>query len=152
MGGHGEEVLFLVFMIGGFIGGDVGKDIEAVVWGRGDGSASDNIVGAVRDVEEGVILWVVKNRPGKLGGWETWDKRSGCWGSVSIKIRTWEIPSIVVRLEDFEDGGGSVSDVLLVYVIKGQPRGNRDVGEGRGGNDGGLGGSEGHFTIQLAPL
>jgi len=44
----------------------------------------------------------------------------------------------MVRLEDFEDGGGSVSDVLLIYVIKGRPRSDGDVGEGRGGNDGGL--------------
>jgi len=55
-------------------------------------------------------------------------------------------------LEDLEDSSGGISDVLLVYVIKGQPRGNRDVEEGGGGDDSGLGGSEGHFTIQLAPL
>jgi len=152
LGGCGEEVLFLVFTILRFVEGDMGKGVKAIIWGGRDGSTGDNVSGAVRDVEEGVILWVVKDRPGELGGWGMWDKRSGCWGSVSIKIRTWEIPSIVIRLKDFKDGGGSIGDVLLVYVIKGRPRGDRDVGEGGGGNDGGLGGSEGHFTIQLAPL
>jgi len=44
----------------------------------------------------------------------------------------------VVRLEDFEDGGGSVGDVLLIYVIEGRPRSNGDMGEGGGCDDGGL--------------
>jgi len=145
LGGHGEEVLFLVFIILGLMGGDVSKDIKTNNWGRRDGGAGDDIGRAVRDVEEGVVLWVVKDRPGKFGGWGSWDKRSRCRGSVSVKVGTWEIPSIVVRLEDFKDGGSSISGVLLVYVIKGRPRCNRDVGEGGGGNDGGLGGSEGHL-------
>ena len=56
----------------------------------------------------------------------------------------------MVRLEDFEDSSGGVGDVLLIYVIEGQPGSNGDVGEGRGGNDGGLGGSEGHFTYTVS--
>jgi len=44
----------------------------------------------------------------------------------------------VVRLEDFEDSGGGVGDILLIYVIKGQPGSDRDVGEGRGDDGGGL--------------
>jgi len=56
----------------------------------------------------------------------------------------------VVRLEDFKDSGGGVGDVLLIYVIKGRPRGNRDVGEGGGGDDSRLGGSEGHFTYTVS--
>jgi len=56
----------------------------------------------------------------------------------------------VVRLEDLEDSGGGISDVLLVYIIKGQPGGDGDVGEGGGGDDGGLGGSEGHFTYTVS--
>jgi len=119
LGGRGEEVFLFILMVLGFVGGDVGKDVKTNNWGRGDGSTGDDISRAVRDVEEGVILWVVKDRPGEFRGWGMWDKRSGCWGSVSVKIRTWEIPSIVVRLEDFKDGGGSVGDVLLVYIIKG---------------------------------
>ena len=60
----------------------------------------------------------------------------------------------MVGLKNFEDGGGgvgSISDVLLVYVIKGGPGGDRDVGEGGGSDDGGLRGSERHLR-QLAPL
>jgi len=78
------------------------------------------------------------------------DKRSGCWGPVRVKIGTWEIPSVVVILENFKDGGGSVGDVLLVYIIKGQPGGNGDVGEGGGRDDSGFRGSEGHFTYTVS--
>jgi len=108
-----------VFTVLNFVEGDVGKGVKAVDRSGGDRGTGDDVSGAVGDIEEGVILWVVKDRPGEFRGWGTWDKRSGCWGSVSVKIRTWEIPSIVVRLEDFEDSGSSVGDVLLVYVIKG---------------------------------
>jgi len=150
LGGRREEVFFFILMVLGLMGGDMGKDVKTNNWGRGDGSTGDDISGAVRDVEEGVILWVVKDRPGKFGGWGMWDKWSGCWGLVSIKIGTWEIPSIVVRLEDFKDGSGSIGDVLLVYVIKGRPGGDRDVGEGGGSDNGRLGGSEGHFTYTVS--
>jgi len=119
LGGCRKEVLLLVFTVLGLVGGDVGKDVKTDNWGRGDGSTSDDVHRAVRDIEEGIVLWVVKDRPSELGSQGAWDKRSGCWGSVSVKIRTWEIPSIVVRLEDFKDGSGSVSNILLVYVIKG---------------------------------
>jgi len=44
----------------------------------------------------------------------------------------------VRALEDLKDGGGGVRNILLVYVIEGGPGGDGDVGEGRGGNDGGL--------------
>jgi len=150
LGGCGEEVLLFVFMVLGFMEGNMGKGVKAVDGSGGDGGTGDDVSGAVRDVEEGVILQVVKDRPGKLGGWGMWDKRSRCWGSVSIKIGTWEIPSIVVRLEDFKDGGGSIGNVLLVYVIKGRPGGDGDMGEGGGGDNGGLGGSKGHFTYTVS--
>ena len=58
----------------------------------------------------------------------------------------------MVGLKDFKDSSGGVSNVLLIYVIKDRPGGDGDVGEGGRGDDGGLGSSEGHFTIQLAPL
>jgi len=138
LGGRWEEVFLFVFTVLGFVEGDMGKSVKAVDGSGGDGGTGNNVGRAVRDAEEGVILWVVEDRPGKLRGWGTWDKRSGCWGSVSVKIGTWEIPSIVVRLEDFEDGSSGIGDVLLIYVIKGQPRGDRDVGEGGGDNGGGL--------------
>jgi len=114
LGGHGEEVFLFVFMIGGLIGRDVGEDVKTVDGSRGDGGTCDNVCGTVGDVEEGVVFWVVKDRPGELGGWGTGDERSRCWRSVSVKIGTWEIPSIVVRLEDFKDSGSSISDVLLI--------------------------------------
>ena len=41
-------------------------------------------------------------------------------------------------MEDFEDGSGGVGDVLLIYVIEGRPRSDGDMGEGGGGDDGGL--------------
>jgi len=130
----------------------MGEGVKTGNWGGGDGGTGDNVCGAVGDVEEGVVLWVVKDGPSEFRGWGMGDKRSGRWGSVHVKIRTWEIPSVVVGLENFKDGGGSVSDVLLIYIIKGRPGSDRDMGEGGGGDDGGLGSSEGHFTIQLAPL
>jgi len=119
LGGCWEKVLLFVFMVLDFVKDNVGEDVKAVDGSRGDRGTGDDISGAVRDIGERVILWVVKDRPGELGGWGAWDKRSGCWGSVSVKIGTWEIPSIVVRLEDFKDGGSSISDILLVYIIKG---------------------------------
>ena len=146
LGGCREEVLLFIFMVLDFIEGGVGESVKVVVWGWGDGSTGNDVGRAVRDVEEGVVLQVVEDRPGELRGWGTWDKRSRCWGSVSIKIRTWEIPSIVVRLEDFEDSSCGISDVLLIYIIKGRPESDRDMGEGGEGNNSGLRGSEGHFT------
>jgi len=119
LGGRREEVFLLVLTVLGLVGSDVGKDVKTDNWGGGDRGAGDNIIGAVGDVEEGVILWVVEDRPGKFGGWGTGDKRSGCWGSVHIKLRAWEVPSVVVRLEDFKDGSSSIGDILLIYVIKG---------------------------------
>ena len=151
LGGGGKEILLLVFTVLGLVGSDVSEDVKTDNWGRRDGGTDDDVSRAVRDVEEGVVFWVVEDRPGEFGGWGTWDKRSGCWGSISVKIRTWEIPSIVVRLEDFENSGGGVGDVLLRDIIEGQPGSDRDVGEGGGGDDGGLRGSEGHLK-QLAPL
>ena len=119
LGGRRKEVFFLIFTIGRLMGRDVGKDVKAVDGSGGDGGTGNDVYGAVRDIEDGVIFWVVEDGPGKLGGWGTGDKRSGRWGSVRVKIRTWEIPSVVVRLEDFKNGGSSVGNVLLVYVIKG---------------------------------
>ena len=152
LGGRGKEVFFFVFTILRFVEGNVGKGIKAMDGGGGDRDTGDDISGAVRDIEEGVVLWVVKDRPSEFRGWGTGDKRSGCWGSVHVKIRTWEIPSVVVGLEDFEDGGGGVGNVLLINIVKGGPGSDGDMGEGGGGDNGGLGSSEGHFTIQLAPL
>jgi len=77
LSGRREEVLFLVFMILGFVEGDVGKGVEAVDRGRRDRGTGDDICRTVRDVEEWVILRVVKDRPGELGGWGIWDRSNG---------------------------------------------------------------------------
>jgi len=152
LGGRREEVFLFVFLVLGLVGSNVGKDVKTDNWGRGDGSAGDDISGAVRDVEEGIIFWVVEDRPGKLGGWGMWDKRSGGWGILEFRglrgngledtggdvERTWVIPSVVRALKDLKDGGGGVHNILLIDIIKGGPGSNRDVGEGRGGNGGGL--------------
>jgi len=151
LGGRREEIFLLVLTVLGFVGGDVGEDVETEDGGGRDGGTCDDIGGAVWDVEEGVVFWVVENRPSELGGWGTGDKGSGHWGSVCIELRAWEIPSVVVGLENFKDGGGGVSNVLLIYVIEGGPGGDRDVGKGGGGDNGGLRGSERHLR-QLAPL
>jgi len=140
LGGCGEEVLFLVFTILGLVGSDVGKDVKADDWGGGDGGTGDDIGGAVRGIEEGVVFWVVKDRPGEFRSWGTWnDRLEDVGGDVK---RTWIVPSVVRALDDLKDGSSGVRNVLLVDVIKGGPGGDRDVGEGGGGDDGGLRRSE----------
>ena len=77
LGGGRKEVLLFVFTILGLMGGDVSKDVKTDNWSGGDGGTGDDISGAVRDVEEGVIFQVVKDRPGELGGGGTWDRSNG---------------------------------------------------------------------------
>ena len=134
LGGHQEEVLLFVFMVLDFVKGDVGEGVKAVDGSRGDGGTSDNILRAVRDIEEGEVFNVVKSRPDELRGLR--DDGLGDTGG-DIK-RTWVVPSVMRALEDLKDGGGGVCNILLVNVIKGGPGGDGDVGEGRGGDDSGL--------------
>jgi len=96
LGGGRKEVLLLVFMVGGFVGGDVGEDVKTIVWNGGDGSTGDDVSWAVRDVEEGVVLWVVKDRPSEFGGWGTGD--NGLEDTGGDVKRAWVIPSIVRAL------------------------------------------------------
>jgi len=131
LGGCGEEVLFLIFTILGFIEGNMGKGLEVVDRGRGDGGTSDNILWAVRDIEEREVFNVVKSRPDELRGLRD-DGLEDAGGDVK---RTWVIPSVVRALKDLKDGSGGICNVLLVNVIKGGPGGDRDVGKGGGGND-----------------
>jgi len=155
LGGRGKEVFFLIFLVLGLIGGDVGKNVKTDDGGGGDRGTGDNIGRAIRDIEEGEVLDVVKGGPDrsgrgrvlKLGGL----RDDGLENAGSDIKRTWVIPSVVRALEDLKDGGGGVCNVLLVDVIKGGPGGDRDVGEGRGDDDGGLKRSERHL-IQLASL
>jgi len=136
LGGGGEEILLLVFTVLGLVGGDVSEDVKADDWGGRDRGTSDDIGGAVRDVEEGVLFRVVKDGPSELWGWGTGG--DGLEDTGSDVKRAWVIPSVVRALEDLKDGGGGVCNVLLIYVIKGGPGGDGDVGEGGGGDDGGL--------------
>jgi len=149
LGGRREEILSFVFSVLGFVGGDVGKDVETGDGSGGDGGTGDDVSGAVRDVEEGVIFRVVKDGPSELRGWGTGD--DGLEDAGGDVKRAWVIPGVVRALEDLKDGGGGVCNVLLIDVIKGGPGGDRDVGESRGGNDGGLRRIERHLR-QLAPL
>ena len=130
----------LIFMVLDFMEGDVGESVKAVDRSRGDGGTGDDVRRAIRDVEEGVIFWVVKDRPGELRSWETWDKGlEDAGGNVK---RAWVVPSVVRALKDLEDGGSGVCNVLLINIIKGGPGSDGDIGEGRGGNDSGLRRSE----------
>jgi len=127
----------------------VGEDVETDNRSGRDGGTGDDVGGTVWNVEEGVVLWVVKDWPGEFRGWGMGDDGLE---DVSSDIKgAWIIPSVVRTLEDLKDGGGGVRNVLLVDVIKGGPGSDRDVGEGRGGDDSGLRGGKRHLR-QLAPL
>jgi len=149
LGGCREEIFLLVFTVLGFMGGDVGEDVKTEDGGRRDGGTGDDIGRTVQNVEEGIVLWVVKDRPSEFGGWGTED--DGLEDAGGNVKGAWIIPSVVRALEDLKDGGSGVCNVLLVDVIKGGPGSDGDVGEGRGGDDGGLRGGERHLR-QLAPL
>jgi len=153
LGGCWEEVLLFIFMVLDFMEGDVGEGVKAIDGSGGDGGTGDDVCRAVRDIEEREVLDVVKGGPDRSGRW--WmlelgglrsriDRLEDTGGDVE---RAWIVPSVVRALEDLKDGSGSVHNVLLVGIIKGGPGGDRDVGEGGGGDNGGLGSSEGHFTI-----
>ena len=71
LGGRWKEVLLFVFPVLRFVGGDVGEDVETED-GRGrDGGTGDDVRGAIWDVENRVVLWVVEDGPSKFGGWGT---------------------------------------------------------------------------------
>jgi len=94
LGGCWEEIFLLVFMVLGFVGGDVGKDIKTIVWGGGDGSTGDDIGGTVGDVEEREVFNIVKGGPDKFGGLRG-DGLEDTGGDVK---GTWVVPSIVRAL------------------------------------------------------
>jgi len=142
LGRRREKVLLLVFTILGFVGGDVGEDVEAGDRGGRDGGTGDDIVGTARDVEEGEVFNVVKSGPGRSGRWGILelgrlgvDGLEDTGGDVE---GAWVIPSVVRALKDLKDSGGGVRNVLLIDVVKGGPRSDGDMGEGGGGDDGGL--------------
>ena len=134
LGGCREEVLLLVFTVLRLMGGNVGEDVKTGNWGGGDRGAGDDIGGAVGDVDEGEVFDVVKDGPGEFGGLGD-DRLKDTGGDVE---GTWVIPSVVRALEDLKNCSSSVCNILLVNIIKGGPGGDRDVGKGGGGDDGGL--------------
>ena len=123
LGGRGEKVLFLIFMVLGLISGNMGKGVEAVDRSRGDGNTGDDICRTVRNVEEREVLDIIKGGPDRSRGWGILklgrlriDGLEDAGGDVE---GAWVIPSVVRTLKDLEDGGGGVRNVLLVDVVKG---------------------------------
>jgi len=153
LGGHREKILFLVFMVLRLVCSNVGENVKANNWGRGDGGTGDDVGGTVRDIEEGKVFDIVKSSPDRSRGWGVL-KLGGLRSRVNrledtggdIK-RTWVVPSIVRTLDDFKDGSSGVRNILLIDVIKSRPGGDRDVGEGRGDDDSGLRRVERHSIL-----
>jgi len=77
LGGCWEEVVLFVFTVLDFVEGNVGKGVKAVDRSGGDGGTGDNVRGAVRDVEEGILFLVVEDGPSKLRSWGMWDRNNG---------------------------------------------------------------------------
>jgi len=131
LGGHGKKILFFVLAIGRLVGGDVGENVETKDGGGGDGSTSNDIGGAVRDVAEGIVFNVVEGGPDRSGRWRVPKlgglQNDGLEDAGGDVKRTWIVPSVVRALEDLKDSGGGVHNVLLVDVIKGGPGGDGDV-------------------------
>jgi len=146
LGGCGEKVFLLVISVLGLVGSDMGKDVKTKNWGRGDRGTGDNICRAVRDVEEGEVFNVIKSGPDRSGRWrilELGGLRDDRLEDISGDVkRAWVIPSVVRTLKDLKDGGGGVHNILLIDVVKGRPGSDGDMGEGGGGDDGGLRRSE----------
>jgi len=151
LGGCWKEVLLFVFTVLDFVEGNMGKGVKAVDESGGDRGTGDNVSRAVRGVEEGVILRVVKGGPDRNRGWGILEfgglRGDGLEDAGGDIERTWVIPSVVRALKDLKDGGSGVRNVLLIDVVKGGPRSDRDVGKGRGGDDGGLGRVERHSIL-----
>ena len=57
--------------------GGVSKDVKTGVKDWGWGCASDDVLGAVRDIEKGIVFNVFEGRPGKLRSWGTGDRSNG---------------------------------------------------------------------------
>ena len=102
LGGRWEEVFLLVFSVCWFVGGDVGEDIKTINWGRGDGGAGDDIIGAVWDVKKREVLDVVKGGPDRSGRWRILElgrlRVNGLEDAGGDVKGAWVIPSVVRAL------------------------------------------------------
>jgi len=123
LGGHWKKVFFFVLMVLGLVSSDMGEDIKTNNWGRGNGSTGDDIGRAVRDVEEGEVLNVIKGGPDRSRGWGILklgrlrvDGLEDAGGDIK---GAWVTPSVVRTLKDLEDGSGGIRNVLLVDIVKG---------------------------------
>ena len=56
LGGGRKEILLFVFIVLGLVRGNVGKNVKTRDGGRRDGGTSDDVSGAVRDVEKGIFF------------------------------------------------------------------------------------------------
>ena len=77
LGRRGKEVVLfekaeVLFAVGG-----ISKDFKIGMEDGGQGCTGDDVLRAVWDIEEWVVLLVFKSGPDKLGGRGTWDNRSG---------------------------------------------------------------------------
>ena len=74
LGWWGKEIILFkeseVFLSVSGVSKDFKTGVEDWGWGR----TSDNVLGAVGDVEEGIVFNVFEGRPGKLGSGGTWDR------------------------------------------------------------------------------
>jgi len=68
-------------------------------------------------------------------------------GAISVGVWAGVVPGVEVQIENLKDGGGGISDVLLINVIKGQPGSDRDLGKGGGGDNGGLRSVKRHLIL-----
>ena len=133
----------LVFMVLGFVEGDMGKGVKVVDGSGGDWGAGNNILQAVWDIEKREVFDIVKSRPDKFRGLGD-NRLEDAGGNVE---RAWIVPSVVRALKDPKDGSSGICNGLLIDIVKGRPRSNRDVGEGGGGDSSGLRSVERHLIL-----
>jgi len=77
LGRQGKEVILFEKTEVLLVVDGVSKDVEIGTEDRGWGRASDNVLGTIRDVEEGVVFNIFEGQPDKLWGWGTWDRSNG---------------------------------------------------------------------------
>jgi len=101
LGGCGKEVFFFVLAVLGFVGSNIGEDVKIINWGRGDGGAGDDIIGAVRGVERKTFD-IVESGPDRSGGWGILElgglSVNGLEDAGGDVEGTWVIPSVVRAL------------------------------------------------------
>jgi len=77
LGWWGKEIVLFEESEMFFSMSGISKDFETGVEDWGWGCTSDNVLGAVGDIEEGIVFNVFKGGPGKLRSGGTWDRDNG---------------------------------------------------------------------------